>query len=240
MGLVFLFPPLCVSCGAQIGEPYSLCGDCWKEISFVGGAICQICGLPFEIDPGEGAVCAGCYAEPTVFDCARSVFHYDEVSKRLILGFKHGDRLERAPAFIHWLERVGRPLAEEADIIVPVPLHPSRLWRRRYNQSAVLAIGIERRFNKIYAPQALERVRATPSQGEMPSAKARARNVAAALRVPDRLRHEIARKNILLLDDVYTTGATLNACARALRAAGAARIGALTLARVVRPRSGAI
>jgi len=238
--LDFLYPPLCVSCGSQIGEPYSLCSECWREVSFVEGAVCARCGLPFEIDPGENAICAGCYAAPTSFDHARSIFHYDEASKRLILGFKHGDRLERAPAFVNWLERAGRNLAEEADLIVPVPLHSSRLWRPRYNQAAILAQGIARRFGKFYAPTLLERTRATPSQGSMPSAKARQRNVAAVFRVSPSARSKISGKNILLLDDVYTTGATLNACARALQAAGAGRIGALTLARVVRARSGAI
>ena len=239
-GLDFLFPPLCISCGSQIGEPYSLCSECWREVSFVEGAVCARCGLPFEIDPGENAVCAGCYAAPTSFDRARSIFHYDEASKRLILGFKHGDRLERAPAFVNWLERVGPMLAQEADFIVPVPLHALRLWRRRFNQSAILAQGITRRFDKIYAPLLLERVRATPSQGSMPSAKAWQRNVASAFRVSKRERAKISSKNVLLLDDVYTTGATLNACARALRGAGASRIGVLTLARVVRASSGAI
>ena len=239
-GLDLLFPPLCIACGERIGEPYALCGKCWKEISFVEGTVCMRCGLPFEIDPGENTVCAGCYAAPNTFDCARSILYYDEASKRLILGFKHGDRLERAPAFIGWLERAGRALAEGADIVVPVPLHPSRLWRRRYNQSAILAQGIARRFNKIYDPTVLARLRKTPSQGSMPSAKARRRNVAGAFAVTARGRKEIHGKRVLLVDDVYTTGATLNACAAALRRVGALRISALTLARVVRDRSGPI
>jgi ComF family protein len=236
-GLDFLFPPLCISCGGRIGEPYALCSKCWRDVSFVEGAACARCGLPFEIDAGENAVCAACYAVPTVFDRARSILHYDEASKRLILGFKHGDRLERAPALIGWLERAGRVLAQDADFIVPVPLHPSRLWRRRYNQSAILAQGIARRFGKTYAPLLLERVRRTPSQGAMPSAKARHRNVAGAFQVAKPERYEIRGKNVLLLDDVYTTGATLNACAAALRGAGAGQINALTLARVVRDRA---
>ena len=239
-GFDFLFPPLCISCGERISEPYALCSKCWREVSFVEGAVCARCGFPFEIDPGENTVCAGCYVAPTAFDCARSILYYDEASKRLILGFKHGDRLERAPAFIGWLERAGRAIAEDADFIVPVPLHRLRLWRRRYNQSAILAQGIARRFGKTYAPLVLNRVRHTPSQGSMPSAKARRRNVAAAFQVAEQGGYEIRGKSVLLLDDVYTTGATLNACAGALRRAGVGRISALTLARVVRDRSGAI
>ncbi len=239
-GLDWLFPPLCISCGERIGEPYALCGDCWTELCFVEGAVCRRCGLPFEIDPGENTVCAGCYAEPNAFDCARSILYYDEASKRLILGFKHGDRLERAPAFIGWLERTGGPMVQESDIVVPVPLHPSRLWRRRYNQSAILAQGIAHSFGKHYGPKILTRIRKTPSQGSMPSAKARRRNVAGAFQVTERWREELRGKNILILDDVYTTGATLNACARAFRRVGAERISALTLARVVRDHSAPI
>ena len=239
-GLDFLFPPLCIACGERIGEPYALCGKCWHAVSFVEGAVCIRCGLPFDIDTGENTVCGGCYAEPNAFDCARAILRYDEASKSLILGFKHGDRLERSPAFIGWLERVGGVLAEDADIVVPVPLHRSRLWRRRYNQSALLAKGLARRFDKAYGPTALVRLRKTPSQGSMPSAKARQRNVAGAFRVTERGKEEVRGKRVLLLDDVYTTGATLNACARALRRAGAVRVNVLTLARVVRDRSGTL
>jgi ComF family protein len=233
-GLDWLFPPLCISCGGRIGEPYALCSACWNEVSFIEDAVCMRCGLPFEIDPGESTVCAACYAAPNAFDCARSILYDDDATKKLILGFKHGDRLERAPAFIGWLERVGRMIAQDADIVVPVPLHPSRLWRRRYNQSAILAKGIARTFDKSYCPSILARLRKTPSQGSMPSAKARRRNVAGAFEVTERGRKEVCGKKVLLLDDVYTTGATLNACAGALRRAGADRISALTLARVVR------
>ncbi len=240
LGLDFLFPPLCVSCGTRISEPYALCSECWREVSFVDGTVCMRCGLPFEIDPGENTVCAACYAAPCVFDCARSILRYDEASKRLILGFKHGDRLERAPALIGWLGRIGRAIVEDADFVVPVPLHRSRLWHRRYNQSAILAQGIARSFGKIYAPLLLSRVRRTASQGSMPSATARRRNVAGAFKVSERGRCEIRGKSVLLLDDVYTTGATLNACASVLRRAGVGPINVLTLARVVRDRSDTI
>jgi ComF family protein len=198
------------------------------------------CGLPFEIDPGEFSICAGCYATPNAFDCARSILYYDQASKNLILRFKHGDRLECAPAFIGWLERAGRLLLQDTDIVVPVPLHHSRLWRRRYNQSAILAKGIAQGFDKSFGPSILARLRKTPSQGSMPSAKARRRNVAGAFEITERGRREVRGKKVLLLDDVYTTGATLNACAGALRRAGAERINVLTLARVVRDHSGSI
>jgi ComF family protein len=198
--------------------------------------LCERCGLPFNIDPGEGTLCGGCHAKPHRFDRARSLLHYDDASKPLILDFKYRDRLDHAPAFVHWLERVGSPLAEGADLVVPVPLHPLRLWTRRYNQSAVLASRLAVRFGKEFAPFVLERRRATPSQGKMPSAQARRRNMAGAFRVPETFRDEIRGRNTLLIDDVFTTGATLDSCARALKRAGAGRVDALTLARVVRPR----
>lgn len=232
-----LFPPLCVSCGTRVTEAHSLCSVCWRSIAFLEGACCERCGLPFEVDPGEGAVCAGCHAEPHDFARARSLFAYDEASKPLILAFKYADRLDHAPAFARWLARVGAPLLAEAELIVPVPLHRWRLWRRRYNQAAVLAELLARLAGKPHAPLLLERHRATPSQGGMPSAKARRQNVQGAFQVPERARIKLKNRNVLLVDDVFTTGATLDACARALKRAGAGRVDALTLARVVRPVS---
>ncbi len=235
--LDLLFPPLCVACGVRVGEAHSLCGACWRAIAFLEGACCERCGLPFEVDPGEGTLCAGCHAKPHDFARARSLFAYDDASKPLVLAFKYADRLDHAPAFARWLERVGRPLLQEADLIVPVPLHPLRLWRRRYNQAAILAQGLARLSGRLADPFMLERRRSTPSQGAMPSAKARRRNVLGAFRVPDEKRAKLKSANVLLVDDVFTTGATLDACARALKRAGAARVDALTLARVVRPVS---
>lgn len=218
-----------------MNEPHGLCGACWGKMNFVEGAVCARCGLPFDVDPGEETVCGGCYAKPHDFTRARSIVSYDEASKALILAFKYGDRLDHAPAFARWLERTGRTLLEEADVVVPVPLHRWRLWRRRYNQSAVLAQRLAARAGKEFDPLALVRTRATPSQGAMPSAKARRRNVLGAFKVPAEEREAVKGRNVLLVDDVFTTGATLNACARALKRAGAANVDALTLARVVRP-----
>jgi len=235
-----LFPPLCMSCRSRVFEPHSLCASCWSKISFIGGAICARCGIPFDVDPGDETLCAGCHAKAHDFDRARALLRYDEASKPLILGFKHGDRLDHAPGFARWIERAGHPLLAEADVIVPVPLHRSRLWKRRYNQAAILALFLAGLSGKPHAPLALQRSRATRSQGEMPSAKARRRNVLGAFKVPAGKIKDVTGRKVLLVDDVFTTGATLNACARALKRAGAARVDVLTLARVVRSATGSI
>src|SRR5258705_1256902 len=159
--LNLLFPPLCVACRSRVAEAHSLCPACWNAISFIEGAMCSRCGTPFDVDPGSETVCGACHAKPHDFDTARSLFRYDDASKGLILAFKHGDRLDHAPAFARWLDRVGRPLLDETDVIVPVPLHRWRLWSRRYNQAAVLAAGIARLAAKPCDHEALERKRPT-------------------------------------------------------------------------------
>ncbi|MGZ5930429.1 MAG: ComF family protein, partial [Rhizomicrobium sp.] len=163
---------------------------------------------------------------------ARAILSYDEHSRAAILGLKHADRLELVPGFARWLGRSGRSLLERCDVVVPVPLHRGRLWQRRYNQAAELARRLARNWNLACEPLALTRSRATPSQGAMASAKARRRNVQRAFQVPDSAR--IAGRRVLLLDDVVTTGATAEACARALKRAGAKEVHVLALARVVK------
>jgi len=235
--LDFLFPPLCVSCRSRVLEAHALCAACWNKISFIEGAVCSACGTPFDVDPGGETLCGACHAKPHDFDRAQALLRYDDASKGLILGFKHGDRLDQAPAFARWLERTGRALLAETDLIVPVPLHRFRLWKRRYNQAAVLSMRLSKLSGIACDPLALLRSRATKSQGEMTSAKARRRNVLGAFRVPKEKLASIRGRRILLVDDVFTTGATLDSCARALKRSGAARVDALTLARVVRAPS---
>jgi ComF family protein len=238
--LDLVYPPLCITCRKPVAEPGALCADCWQDIRFLDGPMCARCGLPFEFDPGGETLCAACLARPPAFDRARAVMRYDEKSRGPLLALKHGDRLDLSPAFARWLERGGKALLDDADAIVPVPLHPWRLWSRRFNQSAELARILSRRTGKPAWMTALLRHRPTPSQGNMPSAKARRRNVAGAFKVSSRLKSAIAGRNVLLIDDVLTTGATVDACARALKRAGAAKVDVLALARVVRPLAGDI
>ena len=233
--LDLVYPPLCIGCRAPVAEPGAFCAACWLQIQFVDGPVCDCCGTPFEFDPGDGTRCAACHAKPPAYDRARAVMRYDETSKAPILALKHADRLELSPAFARWLARGGSGLIDEADVIVPVPLHRARLWSRRYNQAAELARALSRHSAKPYAPDVLLRARATPSQGEMRSAKARRRNMLGAFKVSPRHKSAIAARNILLIDDVLTTGATVDACARALKRAGAAKVLVLALARVIRP-----
>jgi ComF family protein len=238
--LDFLYPPLCIGCRGQVAEPGNLCAACWQNIDFLDGPACQCCGLPFDLDPGSDTLCAACLAEPPSFDCARAVMRYDDKSRGPILALKHADRLDLAPAFARWLDRAGRSLLDESDIIVPVPLHRRRLWSRRYNQAAELARGLGALSGKAVEPMLLRRVRPTPSQGAMPSAKARRRNMRGAFQVPPEQQLAAKDRAVLLVDDVLTTGATADACARVLKRAGVRKVSVLALARVVRPVTGII
>jgi len=233
--LDLLFPPQCIACRAHIWDEGSLCSACWQKIRFLDGPGCACCGLPFALDPGAGTLCATCHASPPAFDKARAVMRYDEQSRGPILALKHADRLDLTPAFGRWLRRGGRDLLADTDIIVPVPLHARRLWSRRYNQSAELSRALGRLTGKPVNFEVLIRARHTPSQGEMPSPRARRRNMQGAFRVPDGHKSAVTGRNALLVDDVLTTGATVEACARALKRAGAAKVFVLALARVVRP-----
>jgi len=230
-----LLPPRCLVCGQGVDRPGSLCGACWRGLTFLAPPLCAACGFPFDYDLGADTLCGACHQEPPAYDRARAVLRYDAVSRGLLLGFKHGDRTEGAPAFGEWLARAGAELISECDVVVPVPLHRWRLFARRYNQSALLAHALGRASGLPVLPDSLRRVRNTASQGRL-SAAARRRNVAGAFRVAPGAAERLGGRRVLLVDDVLTTGATVEACARTLKRAGAAGVDVLTLARVVRPQ----
>ena len=229
-----LFPAQCLRCKADVGEPRTLCAECWSKIRFIDGAVCPVCGSPYESPSETGLVCGACLADPPPFARARSVFRYDEASRDLVLPFKHADRLEGVPAFAAWLARAGGELVGKADWIAPVPLHWGRLLRRRYNQASLLANALAKRSHVPVLADLLIRRRPTASQGEMRSRRARKLNVAGAFTLNPRHASAIKDRHILLVDDVLTTGATVTACARTLKRAGANEVSVVTLARVVR------
>lgn len=227
-----LLPPRCLACGTIVGTAGLLCGPCWGGLAFIAGPQCACCGLPFPVDAGEGALCGACHADPPAFAAARAAVIYDDASRPLILGFKHGDRTHGAAAFARWMARAGAAIVAETDIVVPVPLHRWRLFTRRYNQSALLAKALGLAAGLPVVVDALARRRATPSQGGLDRA-ARFANVRGAFAV--RRRGGIEGRRVLLVDDVLTTGATAEACAKTLLRAGARAVSVLTLARVKGP-----
>jgi ComF family protein len=229
-----LLPPQCLKCRAAVDRQGLLCPACWGEATWLAPPLCAACGFPFEYEEGPGALCAACTRARTLFERARAALVYDDASKPLILSFKHADRLEGAPAYGRWLARAGAELVRDAELIAPVPLHRWRLLRRRYNQAALLALALGRIVGKPCVPDLLARVKPTRSQGGLGRA-GRAENVRAAFAVRPKRRDAMQGKRVLLVDDVYTTGATATACARALLRAGAGAVDVLTLARVVRP-----
>jgi len=228
-------PPRCLACGDTIGATASLCAGCWSGLTFVSAPVCSCCGVPMETTPAPDARCGGCIAAAPGYDRARAALVYDDVSRRLLIDFKHADRTDLAPAFARWLARAGGELIAAADLLVPVPLHRWRLLQRRYNQAAMLSRALSQEARVSFAPDLLVRRRHTPTQGRL-SASARRRNMQGAFAVSDRWRPRIAGCRILLVDDVLTTGATVESCARTLRQGGAAAVDVLTVARVVRPR----
>jgi len=226
-----VLPPRCLACGETVDEPDSLCARCWRGITFFGPPWCVVCGLPFPHPMGEDALCGACARQRNSWDQARAVLRYDKNSRRLVLGLKHGDRTHLAPAFGRWMLGAGSEILAGTDLLVPVPLHWTRLFRRRYNQAVLLAQAIHSSGGPPLAPDWLVRRRRTPAQGHLGPA-ARERNVRSAFAV--RRGRSFAGKRIVIVDDVYTTGATVEECARVLRRAGAASISVLTLARAVR------
>ncbi len=212
-------------------QSIGMTGVAWSRIHFIDAPFCDGCGAPLEYDLGAGVRCAACQARRPAFDHARAACLYDEHSRDLILKLKHADRTDLSSLFARWLARAVADLTADIDAVTPVPLHRWRLLGRRYNQAAEIARPLARMKRLAYFPDAVIRKRATATQGGR-SGQGRRRNVAGAFVVPPRWRPRVAGKRILLIDDVLTTGATAEGCARALKAAGAARVDVAVIARV--------
>ena len=229
-----LLPPLCLSCRAAVEGHGGLCPTCWSRIDFIQAPLCDRLGIPLPYAAGDRMVSAGALADPPVYGRARAAARYDGEMRKLVHGLKYRDSHEGAALFARWMAQAAGELLADADLLVPVPLARLRLWRRRFNQSALLADRIARQSGVRVDAFLLQRVRRTASQVGL-SAEQRRRNVAGAFAVPEARRPELAGRNVVLVDDVITTGATANACARTLKRAGAARVDVAALARVVNP-----
>jgi ComF family protein len=228
-----VLPPQCLSCRAATAGEGSLCARCWSRMRLIERPYCARLGIPFAYDLGEGALSAEAIADPPPFDRCRAVATFDEVARALVHGLKYRDRPELARAMGDWMVRAGGEIVATADVIVPVPLHRRRLWSRRFNQSAMLAQAIARRSGRRFAPEALARIRPTVQQVGLSQA-ARDDNVRGVFRVLPPQKMAVAGRRVLLVDDVYTTGATAKAATRALLRGGATAVDVLVFARVVR------
>jgi ComF family protein len=233
-GLIdFILPPTCAGCGTQVAEAQTLCAPCWTRLTFLGSPCCQACGHPFDYEVAERTLCGACVRALPPFDRARAALLYDDPSRDLILAFKHSDRIEPVELYAKWMFAVGRALVADADVIVPVPLHWTRLFHRRYNQAALLALAIGKLSGTPVDVAALVRKRKTQSQGRL-GRLARARNVQGAFALSLGRVDQLKGKRVLLIDDVYTTGATVRTVAKVLKRAGCTGVDVLVLARVVR------
>lgn len=229
-----VLPPRCPFTGEIVDSHGTVSPSAWAELAFITAPQCHACGFPFEfaVPAGAGeALCAACLAERPDYDRARAALVYNDASRDFILGFKHGDQMHSVVAMMPWLKQAGADILPQADAIVPVPLHRWRLLRRRYNQAAVIGSALARETGKAFMADALVRTRATPTQGHL-KANERAANVKRAFAMHPR--RSVAGKSIVLIDDVYTTGATVGECVKVLLRAGAKNVCVLTLARVVK------
>src|SRR5271168_5147495 len=231
LALDIALPTLCVACRDPVdGE--GVCANCWSKLSFIAKPFCPRLGIPFVYDPGPELLSMEAIANPPAYARARAAVRYDDVARTLVHALKYQDRTDLAPAMGRWMARAGRELLESADMLVPVPLHWRRGWSRRYNQSGALARVIERQSGVKLNGELLRRVRATQQQVGL-SRSQRASNVQGAFEVPADQRPEIQGRRVVLIDDVLTSGATVDACARALLRAKAAQVDVLVFARVV-------
>ncbi len=238
LALDIALPTLCVACREPVhGE--GVCADCWAKLSFIAPPFCPRLGTPFIYDPGPELLSMDAIANPPAYQRARAAVRYDDVARTLVHALKYQDRTDLAPAMGRWMARAGQELLGEADMLVPVPLHWRRGWSRRYNQSGALARIIERQSGVKLDAGALRRVRPTQQQIGLTRSQ-RASNVQGAFKVAADRAADVQGRRVVLIDDVLTSGATVDACARALLRAKAAQVDVLVFARVVDTRKSPI
>ncbi len=230
----FIFPPQCYVCKKILEGEDGLCFECLSKINFITKPRCEICSFPFEFNlsnTNNHLICPKCLNKPPKFDKSISVVHYDEISKKIILPFKHGDKTNFAKFIAKLMYMSGKDLINEADVIIPVPIHFLRMLKRKYNQTSFISKIIGKKSKKQVLYSTLIRKVATKSQGHL-SAKARKLNVLGAFKVKNP--NKIKGKKIILIDDVFTSGATVNECAKILKRNGARKVFVLTFARVIK------
>jgi ComF family protein len=224
-----LFPPVCAGCRRQVREPGTLCPVCWPDVRFIEPPLCAVLGTPFAFEVGDGAVSPAAIADPPPFARARAAVSYAGVARQLVQNLKYRDRTDLAPWMARWMARAGAELLRDADMVVPVPLHRRRFFMRRFNQSAELARHVAELADLPFEPLAVERVKRTRQQVGL-RAKERAANMRGAFRVPEARKIALNGRRVLLVDDVFTTGATVSAATKALKKAGAREVDVLTFA----------
>jgi ComF family protein len=232
--LDLMLPTSCVACREPVaGE--GVCGTCWAQLSFIEKPYCPRLGIPFVYDPGPELMSMEAIASPPAYQRARAAVRYDDIARTLVHALKYQDRTDLAPIMGRWMARAGQDMLHDADAIVPVPLHWRRGWSRRFNQSGALAQSIARQSHVPVLRDALRRIKPTKQQIGL-SREERASNVQGAFSVPAERRHLIEGRRLVLVDDVLTSGATLDACARALLRAKARQVDVLVFARVIPER----
>jgi len=232
--LHMVYPPQCLSCDARVTTDFGLCGDCWRDTPFIIGLTCSKCGTPLPGDDADtGVLCDDCITTARPWGQGRAALLYKDNARKLVLSFKHGDRIDLARPAAIWMHRAAAPLLRPGMLVAPVPLHWMRLLKRRYNQAGLLSAAVAKMANLDHIPDLLQRRRSTGSQDDR-SREGRFANMSGALTAHPRHAARIEGRHILLVDDVMTSGATLASAAEACIAQGAAEISVLVLARVTK------